>query len=141
MLIADENGDWLRGDIVGLLTSYILEALAVPVSCNTTIEELVCYKDYKSFAGFLLKQDDALPTRDALLPFIVLASKRRSIFIKTCRKITTSDRIQNSMKLLEKTVSNPKELLKSIGLEDLKVIDINQIDGLRLTLDNKEIIR
>jgi phosphomannomutase len=39
-LIADENGQWLRGDIVGLLTARFLgvEALAVPVSCNTAIE-------------------------------------------------------------------------------------------------------
>ncbi len=39
-LLADEHGDWLRGDIVGLLCSRELgiEALAVPVSCNTAIE-------------------------------------------------------------------------------------------------------
>lgn len=40
-LIADENGEWLRGDIVGLLCARQLgiRALAVPVSCNTTIEK------------------------------------------------------------------------------------------------------
>ncbi|UUA71414.1 phosphomannomutase [Cellvibrio sp. QJXJ] len=40
-LIADENGQWLRGDIVGLLCARQLEisALAVPVSCNTAIEK------------------------------------------------------------------------------------------------------
>jgi len=187
-LIADENGDWLRGDIVGLLTSYILdiEALAVPVSCNTAIEKSDLFKEirrtrigspyvieafkeletYKSFAGFeanggfllgsTLKQDenilDALPTRDALLPFIVLASyvvkeevSLSKLVEKLPQRFTSSDRIQNfprenSMKLLENTALNPKELLKSIGLEELKVVDINQIDGLRLTLDNKEII-
>jgi len=39
-LIADETGQWLRGDIVGLLTARFLKikALAVPVSCNTAIE-------------------------------------------------------------------------------------------------------
>ncbi len=39
-LIGDENGEWLRGDIVGLLTSDYLgvEAIATPVSCNTAIE-------------------------------------------------------------------------------------------------------
>lgn len=39
-LIADESGHWLRGDIVGLLTAQYLgiEALAVPVSCNSAIE-------------------------------------------------------------------------------------------------------
>ncbi|ODR83886.1 phosphomannomutase [Shewanella xiamenensis] len=40
-LIADENGQWLRGDIVGLLCSKALgiQSLAVPVSCNTAIEK------------------------------------------------------------------------------------------------------
>lgn len=40
-LIADENGQWLRGDIVGLLCAQQLgiSALAVPVSCNTAIEK------------------------------------------------------------------------------------------------------
>ncbi|WP_224416333.1 phosphomannomutase [Modicisalibacter tunisiensis] len=39
-LLADERGEWLRGDIVGLLCARELdiEALAVPVSCNTAIE-------------------------------------------------------------------------------------------------------
>ncbi|WP_064791785.1 phosphomannomutase [Shewanella woodyi] len=39
-LISDENGNWLRGDILGLLCAETLgiEALSVPVSCNTTIE-------------------------------------------------------------------------------------------------------
>lgn len=187
-LIADEHGDWLRGDIVGLLTSYILdiEALAVPVSCNTAIEKSGFFKvvtrtkigspyvieafdklkEYKSFAGFeanggfllgtRLEQNnstlDALPTRDALLPFIVLLSQvvkedisLSKIVDKLPQRFTSSDRIQNfprenSMKLLEKTALNPNELLKIIGLENFKVVNINHIDGLRFTLDNGNII-
>ncbi|MBZ9610348.1 phosphomannomutase [Rheinheimera maricola] len=40
-LLSDENGHWLRGDIVGLLCAQALgiDALAVPVSCNTAIEK------------------------------------------------------------------------------------------------------
>ncbi|WP_232411051.1 phosphomannomutase [Methylophilus sp. 5] len=39
-LMSDEQGQWLRGDIVGLLTAKALNIthLAVPVSCNTAIE-------------------------------------------------------------------------------------------------------
>ena len=39
-LLADEKGEWLRGDILGLLCAQNLgiKALAVPVSCNTAIE-------------------------------------------------------------------------------------------------------
>ncbi|GEK52239.1 phosphomannomutase [Vreelandella venusta] len=39
-LLGDETGTWQRGDIVGLLCARALgiDALAVPVSCNTAIE-------------------------------------------------------------------------------------------------------
>ncbi len=39
-LIADETGTWLRGDMVGLITSRYLaiQQIAIPVSCNTAIE-------------------------------------------------------------------------------------------------------
>ena len=39
-LIADETGNWLRGDIVGLLCAQFLgaETVVAPVSCNTAIE-------------------------------------------------------------------------------------------------------
>ncbi|MFG6668629.1 phosphomannomutase [Halomonas sp. HNIBRBA4712] len=45
-LLGDETGTWLRGDIVGLLCAKALgiEALAVPVSCNTTIESCGAFK-------------------------------------------------------------------------------------------------
>lgn len=74
-LVADENGDWLRGDILGLLCAKHMgiNALAVPVSCNTVInssDEFTCVsltqigspyviaefdtlaKEYSAFAGF-----------------------------------------------------------------------------------------
>jgi phosphomannomutase len=46
-LIADETGQWLRGDIVGLLTARYLkiDALAIPVSCNTAIEASGAFKN------------------------------------------------------------------------------------------------
>jgi phosphomannomutase len=39
-LIADENGNWLRGDMVGLLCAKFLgvDTVVTPVSCNTAIE-------------------------------------------------------------------------------------------------------
>ncbi len=44
-LVSDEHGTWLRGDIVGLLTAKLLgiNALAVPVSCNSAIELAGCF--------------------------------------------------------------------------------------------------
>lgn len=40
-MISDEKGDWLRGDILGLLCAKYLsvDALAIPVSCNSAVEE------------------------------------------------------------------------------------------------------
>ncbi len=187
-LIADENGEWLRGDIVGLLTSQILEieALAVPVSCNTAIEKSGYFrktirtkigspyvieafeqlKTYKSFAGFeanggfllgsILSKDDitldALPTRDAVLPFMVLASHAvkenfplSKLIKKLPQRFTSSDRIQNfpkasSLKLIENGLINPTVMLESFGINESKVVEINKTDGLRLTLDNGSII-
>ncbi|MFI0471739.1 phosphomannomutase [Halomonas sp. HMF6819] len=45
-LLGDETGNWLRGDIVGLLCARALgiEALAVPISCNTAIEACGAFK-------------------------------------------------------------------------------------------------
>ena len=39
-LISDENGNWLRGDILGLLSAEAvnIEAHAITASCNTAIE-------------------------------------------------------------------------------------------------------
>lgn len=187
-LIADENGEWLRGDIVGLLTAQLLgiEALAVPVSCNTAIEKSNSFKQvirtkigspyvieafyeltsYKSFAGFeanggfllgsTLEKDEnslqALPTRDALLPFIVLASyivKANTTLSKLIdtlpQRFTSSDRIQefprvNSLKLIEEGLSNPSAMLEKLGLNNLKVVDINTTDGLRITTHDNNII-
>lgn len=48
-MLADENGHWLRGDVLGLLCSKYLniEALAVPVNCNTAIEQTKSFKMVK----------------------------------------------------------------------------------------------
>ncbi|GLX81301.1 phosphomannomutase [Thalassotalea eurytherma] len=45
-LVSDENGNWLRGDVLGLLCAQALsiDALAVPVSCNTAIEKSGAFK-------------------------------------------------------------------------------------------------
>ena len=48
-LVADENGEWLRGDILGLLCALEMgiEALAIPVSCNTIISSNKTFKCVK----------------------------------------------------------------------------------------------
>ncbi|MBU0911455.1 MAG: phosphomannomutase, partial [Gammaproteobacteria bacterium] len=45
-LLSDEQGNWLRGDLLCLLAAHYLQldALAVPVSCNTAIESCGYFK-------------------------------------------------------------------------------------------------
>ncbi|EKO3859268.1 phosphomannomutase [Vibrio harveyi] len=186
-LVADENGEWLRGDVLGLLCSKALqiEALAVPVSCNTIIADSPEFKvvsktrigspyviaefselakTYKRIAGFeanggyLLGSDvsvngkslKALPTRDAVLPALMLLSLAKTSSIKSLvaqlpQRFTHSDRIQNfptekSLAILEHGKMSPEELLLKLGFTDLKVESINTTDGLRLSLTNDVII-
>ncbi|MFW1056781.1 phosphomannomutase [Vibrio parahaemolyticus] len=186
-LVADENGEWLRGDVLGLLCSKALqiEALAVPVSCNTIIADVPEFKvvsktrigspyviaefselakTYKRIAGFeanggyLLGSDvsvngkflKALPTRDAVLPALMLLSLAKASSIKSLvsqlpQRFTHSDRIQNfptekSLEILEQGKKSPEELLLKLGFSDLKVENINTTDGLRFSLTNNIII-
>ena len=186
-LVADENGEWLRGDILGLLCSQALqvEALAVPVSCNTIIAESSDFKavsktrigspyviaefsalaeTYKSIAGFeanggyLLGSDilvngkllKALPTRDAVLPALMLLSLAKKSSIESLvsnlpRRFTHSDRIQNfaterSLSILESGRENTEQLLDKLGFGNLDVASIDNTDGLRIELSNNTII-
>lgn len=186
-LVADENGEWLRGDILGLLCSQALqiEALAVPVSCNTIIAESPEFeavsktrigspyviaefselaKTYKRIAGFeanggyLLGSDvsvnkkslKALPTRDAVLPALMLLSLAKissitSLVSQLPQRFTHSDRIQNfatkkSLSILESGRQNTKQLLDSLGLSEVNAVSIDNTDGLRLELSNATII-
>ena len=186
-LVADENGDWLRGDILGLLCADAMgiEALAVPVSCNTAIESCERFnhvtrtkigspyviaefdtlsKQYDSVAGFeanggfLLGSDTiindktikALPTRDAVLPALMLLAAAREIPIYELvsalpQLFTYSDRIQNfalekSTAIINEAKENPVIFLSKIGFENIDVVDVDTTDGLRMTLSNNDII-
>ncbi|MDQ6955519.1 MAG: phosphomannomutase [Mariprofundaceae bacterium] len=45
-LISDEHGNWLRGDVAGILCAHYLgaESIATPVSCNSAIEKSGWFK-------------------------------------------------------------------------------------------------
>lgn len=186
-LVADENGDWLRGDVLGLLCANAMEieALAVPVSCNTAIESSALFnhvsrtkigspyviaefeklaRDYSSFAGFEanggfllgsgVKVNDkylsALPTRDAVLPAIMLLvasrDKKISELVKVLpSRITHSDRIQNfstevSLTILAKAKDHPEDFLSQLGFYEPTIKAIDKTDGLRITLKCGDII-
>ncbi|WP_318498371.1 phosphomannomutase [Photobacterium leiognathi] len=186
-LVADENGDWLRGDILGLLCADAMniEALAVPVSCNTAIESSDRFnhvtrtkigspyviaefddlsKKYQSVAGFeanggfLLGSDvsvndkeiKALPTRDAVLPALMLlaAAKEKPIYELVNvlpQRYTHSDRIQNfatekSLVILAKAKGDASQFLQQLQFDNSNVEQINITDGLRITFVNGNII-
>ncbi|MDE9461693.1 phosphomannomutase [Xenorhabdus bovienii] len=186
-LLADEHGEWLRGDILGLLCADTLgiEALAVPVSCNSAVQSCNRFANviltkigspyviaefktlsnqfkriagFEANGGFLLGSDidvkgrelAALPTRDALLPALIVLSaskdKRISSLVNALpSRYTHSDRLEEfptalSQTILDKGTRAPEELLTSLGLDDHYIIHVDLTDGLRMTLDNNIII-
>jgi phosphomannomutase len=186
-LMSDENGNWLRGDILGLLTAEALniEALAVPVSTNTAVEISQKFKHIKrtkigspyviaEFAnlaqkfssvagfeangGFLLGSDvqlngqllKALPTRDAVLPAIMLLAAAGEGVISTLvkalpQRFTHSDRIQNfatekSHSIITQGKQNPANLLTQLGFDNVAIKSVDETDGLRITLKDGLII-
>jgi len=187
-LISDEKGNWLRGDILGLLCAKALgvDALAVPVSSNTSIELSNAFKQvdrtrigspyviaefarlaqsYTSVAGFeanggfLLGSDTiingkllkALPTRDAVLPAIMLLAASNesgniSSLVEACSlRFSASDRIKDfatakSKALIAAHSDDPSALIKQLGFSDISVLSADITDGLRITLSNNDII-
>ena len=186
-LISDEKGNWLRGDVLGLLCSLALsaDAVAIPVSCNSIISSgnffkhveltkigspyvIAAFPDlsqsyeriagFEANGGFLLGSDvtinsqllSALPTRDAVLPAIMLLYSSREKNISSlveqlpCR-YTHSDRLQNvsleqSRKLIEMGTENPQSLLNAIGLQSEIAASVDTTDGIRIMLGSRCIV-
>jgi phosphomannomutase len=108
-LLSDENGVWLKGDSLGILVGKALgiEAIAIPVSCNTAAEKSGFFKEvlrtkigspyvidgikelqgkHKNVAGFEANGGfltESLTTRDALTPIIaaIIDSKKQGLKI------------------------------------------------------------
>ncbi|MCL2261013.1 MAG: UTP--glucose-1-phosphate uridylyltransferase [Fibromonadales bacterium] len=106
-LLSDENGNWFRGDALGILAAKALgiQAVAIPVSCNTAVEKSGFFRQvlrtkigspfviqgikklqekYKTVAGFEANGGfltEGLTTRDALTPIIatIIESKKRNL--------------------------------------------------------------
>jgi phosphomannomutase len=97
--------------------------------------------------GKILK---ALPTRDAILPAIVLLAAAGDGVISALvsalpQRYTHSDRIQNfatekSQVIIAQGKQDPKKLLAQIGFSNAEIKNIDGTDGLRITLANNRII-
>ncbi|MCE7622157.1 phosphomannomutase [Vibrio sp. LQ2] len=185
-LVAGEDGEWLRGDILGFLAAQEMnvEAVAIPVSCNTIISKSSVFstvvltkigspfvinefsnltKQYSTVAGFeanggfLLGTDisinskclKALPTRDAVLPALMVLSAGieqgiAPLVKKVSTRYTDSDRIPNfsnqrSQEILTQSYGKERLLLSKLGY-DSDIVSIDVIDGLRITLANNDVI-
>jgi phosphomannomutase len=48
-LVSDENGNWLRGDVAGILCAKFLgaDSVSAPVSCNTAVEKCGWFKEIR----------------------------------------------------------------------------------------------
>lgn len=194
-LIADETGQWLRGDVAGILCAKYLQAdsISTPVSCNTAVEKANLFKEvrrtrigspfviasmmeataagaqtvvgYEANGGFLTHSDiplfdrqlSALPTRDAVLlhlSIILLSVKEGkpiSALIKDLPpRFTASDRLtefpqESSQAILalfdtgdaRQDQDKASELFGSLSGT---CTSIDRTDGVRLTLDNSEVI-
>ncbi|WBA13947.1 phosphomannomutase [Salinivibrio proteolyticus] len=185
-LLADEQGTWLRGDTLCALCAQDLgiEAIAMPVSCNTMIDGLAGFTHvartkigspyvieainalnqsgaavagFEANGGFLLGSDmqingqtlKALPTRDAVLPAImVMAStvgqlENRVAALPT--RYTASDRLKEvdksiSQVLIKEGIESPQSLLAKLDIASSAVAHVDTTDGLRLTLSNDDIV-
>jgi phosphomannomutase len=115
---------------------------------------------YEANGGFLLGSDvaknnhalKALPTRDAILPMLGLLcmAREHSLPLSKLRenlpkRYTASDRLQNfsnekSKSILGNLSCNFDITAKLLAPDAGDIVDVNQMDGLRLTFANEDIV-
>lgn len=120
--------------------------------------EYLSVAGFEANGGFLLASDlsinntklSALPTRDALLPFIAImqlaGDNPLSALSKALpQRFTASQRVQNvlpalSQALLADAANAAESLLQRVGSSSFEVKQINLTDGVRITLQDNDII-
>jgi phosphomannomutase len=195
-LISDENGQWLRGDVLGVLCVNYLGAthVAAPINVNSMLEasssgQLICSRTrigspyviaamknlaeepsaskivgYEANGGFMVgsnielngKTLHALPTRDTVLPILIVLSLSHqsgapiSQLLKALpSKFTASACIKDVLKRVSDQITKSLEfdkvkqdefLFEVYADNAVKINTINKTDGLRLIISNKDII-
>jgi phosphomannomutase len=214
-LISDEHGQWLRGDVLGVLCVNYLGAthVAAPINVNSMLEassdsQLICSRTrigspyviaamqdlakepladkepsatnneqsatdkettpkivgYEANGGFMVGSDielngktlHSLPTRDAVLPMLIILSLAHqsgvpisSLLKNLPSRFTASACIKDVLKSVSTQTINSLEfdkvkqdefLFAVYGDRSLKIDVINKTDGLRLSINNKEFI-
>jgi phosphomannomutase len=112
---------------------------------------------FEANGGFLLGSDievnqqslKALPTRDAVLPALMLLSIGTEgiapVVDALPKRFTDSDRIKNfatqkSQKILASSYGNEQSLLQTLLGKKVNVVEIDTTDGLRMKLGNNDIV-
>ncbi len=190
-LIGTERGEWLRGDVAGVLCARALgiQALATPVSSNTVVEACGAFRavrrtrigspyviagmqalraeghgsvaGYEANGGFLLETPveregrilTPLPTRDALLPILVLLAQARAEDVplgalpaRLPPRYTASDRLKDFPTESSRTLIADLQAGGAGAMERLfgdlcgQIASIDTTDGLRMGFANGEII-
>jgi phosphomannomutase len=222
-LISDENGQWLRGDVLGVLCVNYLGAthVAAPINVNSMLEassdsQLICSRTrigspyviaamqnlaieqlafnkkpveynqepsapkkessdsssesaakvvgYEANGGFMVGSDiplngktlQALPTRDAVLPILIVLSLAHQSSVpvsqllkalpsrftaSTCIKnfeLNLSDKITKSLEF--DSIKQDEFLFEIYADKAAKIISINKTDGLRMSISNNDTI-
>jgi len=190
-LLGDERGQWLRGDIAGILCAQYLgaEAVVTTVSCNTAVELCGSFPKvsrtrigspyvieaieslldaagkkyvvgFEPNGGFLVGSAmekggqvlSPLLTRDAVLPILCLLSMARdnggplsALLARLPQRYTASDRLQNFPTEASRTIL-AELATSSFAIESLlgdlcgKSVGLDQTDGVRILLENNEIV-
>jgi phosphomannomutase len=187
-LLGDEQGNWLRGDVLGILASLGIHARTVvtPVSSNTALEKTGRFPNvirtrigspfviagmerpgnpepivgYEANGGFLLGSDvtrqgrriAALPTRDAMLPVLLVLAMMKAQGVKASglaaglpARFTASDRIkdfatESSRALIERLEADHGLLQRLLAPASGEVSAIDRTDGLRVSFGNGDIV-
>jgi phosphomannomutase len=189
-MIGDEDGLWMRGDIVGLLCALYLgvQSVATPISCNTAVERCGAFPTvvrtrigspyvieameqmlesglqkvagFEANGGFLLGSGleykgrvlAPLKTRDAILPILSLLAMAKENGCKLSRlpqhlpaRYTASARLQavpqeSSAQILLRLAGSSIAIDELLGSLGGAAKDLDQTDGLRISMDNGEIV-
>lgn len=193
-LVGTEQGEWIRGDVAGVLCARFLgiDRIVTPVSSNSVVEKCgwfdrvlrtrigspyviegmqsladvgISVAGYEANGGFLLNSPVAragatlapLPTRDAVIVALALLSAAKAARQPMSRllaslppRFTASDRLkefptERSGRCIEALLDDNgrgegEAIQRTFADIPASVVTTDTTDGLRITLDNDEII-
>ncbi|MCT8126401.1 phosphomannomutase [Alishewanella sp. BS5-314] len=148
-------------DLCGSFSKVLRTRIGSPyviAGMETLLPDFQRVAGFEANGGFLLASAlninsnplTALPTRDALLPFIailLLANKQpiSELVAALPQRFTASERVQNfsaenSRTLLAAAAAEPLACLQQLGITDKTVQNVDLTDGVRITLSDTSII-